>query len=137
MAFVLALITLGAATSHAIDAKKKSGASSTPTVAPVDSTRSKSAATQSKAATSQSLLERLKRDVRESSKQADSGKYDNYIDKNNDGVDDRVKDRPASVESTQVKESETRESHSGTHVKKPSTQTDSSASTAKKKKTPR
>jgi hypothetical protein len=47
-----------------------------------------------KQTSSKSLLEKLKREVRaSSSKAADSNKYDNYIDANNDGVDDRLRDK--------------------------------------------
>lgn len=99
--------------SHAIDAKKKS---STPTAAqpatqpaaPSQDTSQAKPATMSGAASaaptsSKSLLERLKSDVRESSKKADTGKYDNYIDANNDGVDDRVKEKPATAEPAKEK----------------------------------
>jgi hypothetical protein len=106
MACAFGLISLFAAPSYAIDAKKKSGSATSSSAAPADSSRSRSSVKKSKAANSKTLLERLKKDVRESSKSKDSEKYDNYIDKNNDGVDDRVKDRPASVETAKAKESE-------------------------------
>jgi hypothetical protein len=106
IACAFGLIGLFASPSYAIDAKKKSGSSTSSSAAPADSSRSRSSVKKSKAASSKTLLERLKKDVRESSKSKDSEKYDNYIDKNNDGVDDRVKDRPASVETAKAKESE-------------------------------
>lgn len=95
--------------SHAIDAKKKSSApATTQPAAPAQDTSQAKPATMSGSAgaapsSSKSLLERLKSDVRESSKKADTGKYDNYIDANNDGVDDRVKEKPATVEPAKEK----------------------------------
>lgn len=106
IACAFGLISLLASPSYAIDAKKKSGSTAPSSVAPADSSQSRSSVKKSKAASSKTLLERLKKDVRESSKSKDSEKYDNYIDKNNDGVDDRVKDRPATVESAKVKDTE-------------------------------
>ncbi len=106
IACALGLISLFASPLYAIDAKKKSGSSSSSSVAPTDSSRSRSSVKKSKAANSKTLLERLKEDVRESSKSKDSERYDNYIDKNNDGVDDRIKGRPASVETAKAKETE-------------------------------
>ena len=106
IALAIGLLVVSASTAQAIDAKKKSGSSASTTSAVPDSSRSKTAVQKSKAASSKSLLERLKKDVRESSKKSGSDKYDNYIDANNDGVDDRVKDRPATVESAKARDSE-------------------------------
>lgn len=107
IALAIGLLVVSASTAQAIDAKKKSGSSTSTTSAVPDSSRSKTAVQKSKAASSKSLLERLKKDVRESSKKSGSSKYDNYIDANNDGVDDRVKDRPATAGRAKVEEPET------------------------------
>lgn len=109
IALALALSISLAVPSHAIDAKKKSSTpAATQPAAPSQDTSQARAATMSGAAgaapsSSKTLLERLKSDVRESSKKADTGKYDNYIDANNDGVDDRVKEKPATVEPAKEK----------------------------------
>jgi hypothetical protein len=107
IAIVLSLALAGP--SHAIDAKKKStppGATQPVTPTP-DTSKAKPATMSGSSGTaptsSKTLLERLKSDVRESSKKADTGKYDNYIDANNDGVDDRVKEKPATVEPAKEK----------------------------------
>lgn len=100
----IGLVLALTATSFAIDAKKKSASTTVPAEPAkpsVDTSRVGSvgaAAGASQAASSKSLLERLKSDVRESSQKSDTGKYDNYIDSNNDGVDDRVKEKKAAAE---------------------------------------
>lgn len=108
MALALGLFAALAAPSYAIDAKKKSAtpaATQQPTAPARDTSQAKPAAVPGSAgaASSKTLLERLKMDVRESSKKADTGKYDNYIDSNNDGVDDRVKEKPATAEPAKEK----------------------------------
>lgn len=106
MACAFGLISLFASQSFAIDAKKKSGSSTSSTAAPADSSRSGSDSRKSKAVNTKTLLERLKKDVHESSKSKDPDKYDNYIDANNDGVDDRVKERPAAAAAAKAEEPE-------------------------------
>ena len=105
----IGLVLALAAPSFAIDAKKKS-ASTTAPAEPAKPTADTSrvgsvgaSAGASPSTSSKSLLERLKSDVRESSQKSDTGKYDNYIDSNNDGVDDRVKEKKATAEPEQQK----------------------------------
>lgn len=100
----IGLVLALAAPSFAIDAKKKPASTTAPTepaTPTVDTSNARSAsaaAGASPSTSSKSLLERLKSDVRESSQKSDTGKYDNYIDSNNDGVDDRVKEKKATAE---------------------------------------
>lgn len=90
IAAAIVLTFLLAVPAMAIDTKPKSGTSSS-TAKSSDSASVRSVKkADSKKKSNKSLLERLKRDVRESSKKSDDDKYDNYIDKNKDGVDDRV-----------------------------------------------
>lgn len=100
MAFVLCLTM--AVPTWAIQAKPKQATGQPGAATPAD-TAGRKRATTHKTASTQVLLEKLKQDVRES-KKSDSPQYDNYIDANNDGVDDRVKEKakPASTEPTQT-----------------------------------
>ena len=104
IALALGLFTALAMPAYAIDAKKKSSApAATQPAAPSQDTSQAKPQTMSGSAgaaptSSKTLLERLKSDVRESSQKSDTGKYDNYIDSNNDGVDDRVKEKKATAE---------------------------------------
>lgn len=100
----MALTIFSASVSFAIDAKKKSGTAAPTAAAPSDSVRDTTVHAKHSHASSKALLDRLKMDVRESSKSSDSGKYDNYIDANNDGVDDRVKTRPAQAETVNMRQ---------------------------------
>ena len=142
--------------SWAIDAKPKAGANTA--AAPADTTQAGARTNRSTPANAK-LLEKLKQDVRESQK-SKSSQYDNYIDDNNDGIDDRVqpkarakesestevlaapqvkKAEPAKTDATpEVKRAEPPKREVAPQVKKPeSPKQDAGTSTAKKKKTPR
>ncbi len=89
----IAALAAFASPSLAIEAKKKPGSPASAS----DTTVAKSVS-QPKPVSNKSLLERLKKDVRESSRKPDTAKYDNYIDANNDGVDDRVHSKQSASE---------------------------------------
>jgi hypothetical protein len=75
----------------AIDSKPKQG-TTTPAVVP--DTTSTHRATGAAKGTDESLLDKLKTDVREAQKSTQPDATDNYIDANNDGIDDRVQEKP-------------------------------------------
>lgn len=78
----------------------------------------------------QSLLDRLKRDVREAQKTTKPNATDNYIDANNDGVDDRVKEKSKAEPQGSVKAAPM-----SVRKSEPSKR-DSSATSSKKKRKP-
>ncbi len=111
----------------AIDAKPKAGANTAATSA---DTSKAGARTNQPTPTNAKLLEKLKQDVRESQK-SKSGQYDNYIDANNDGVDDRVQPK------AKAKESEPAEMMAAPQVKKAEPSKTDAAPQVKKKEPPK
>ncbi len=118
----------------AIDSKPKAG-TTTPTAVPDTSSIPRTAGTAK--GSDQSLLDKLKTQVREAQKNTQPDATDNYIDANNDGIDDRVQENPKETPKETPKESTTQ----STKLRKAKAETtrhhvDTSKAAPKKKKRP-
>ena len=137
MGFLLGLGCSWALPASAIDSKPKAGAT-TPSVAPDTSSgqRTPSAGSAAKGS-GESLLDKLKTQVREAQKSTLPDATDNYIDANNDGIDDRVQEKPKDT----PKDNSAQSTTPSTKLRKAKSETthhhvDTSKTAPKKKKRP-
>ena len=134
---LLGLGCLWATPASAIDSKPKAKATTTAPAPDTSSTHRAPSAAGAARGSDQSLLDKLKTQVREAQKSTQPDATDNYIDANNDGIDDRVQETPKDTPKETPKETSTQSSKLRKARPAPAQQQiDTSKAAPKKKKRP-